>query len=332
MTTFTPTAYPPNINIEQLTVLLDSGAAGIDVDPSLPVISITNDESTLTIVFTNAVSGPGATALNSYITISTPATDPNNPQTAVYSSDSALFGTTCNIVTSQSVDRTYTVPDAPDDTFTLTNASQTLTNKTITDVSNIVAANSLKVSGGGLVDVDMNGAPTAGWALIADSSTAASWAPIPGGNFGQFFVQASGVANIVTTVSTTGTAVSFVFSVGTTSSGSLSTGVSVPNGTYLITASIVWWLGSSATTSSANFDLREGIGAPPTVTIASVQMSNNSSVARRNSSSPFAIRTLAGGAVYNYGLFVYRTGAGNLNVLANAGGIVGTTMMFYRLA
>ena len=69
--------------------------------------------------------------------------------------------------------RILTVPDA-NTTIVGTNATQTLTNKTLTDSTNNVMAKSLK-SATTTIDVSAATAPSVNQALIATSSTAATW-------------------------------------------------------------------------------------------------------------------------------------------------------------
>lgn len=89
-------------------------------------------------------------------------------------------GTTLTISSTQSTTgRTAIIPalGAASDTFLFAAQSASLTNKTITDTSNNVAANSLK-SATTLVDVASAAAPATGQALVATSSTTATWSYI----------------------------------------------------------------------------------------------------------------------------------------------------------
>ena len=72
--------------------------------------------------------------------------------------------------------RILTVPNAST-TIVGTDVSQTLTNKTITDVTNNVMAKSLR-SATTTIDVSASTAPTNGQVLTANSSTVASWQSI----------------------------------------------------------------------------------------------------------------------------------------------------------
>lgn len=84
--------------------------------------------------------------------------------------------TTATIRSAQTASRIYTIPDAvADDSFVLLTPTQTLTNKTITDVTNTVAAKQL-IDSTGVVDVSASAAPTAGQILVASSATVAAWA------------------------------------------------------------------------------------------------------------------------------------------------------------
>lgn len=85
-------------------------------------------------------------------------------------------GTTATIRTQQTAARTYTVPNGSlsSDFFVLSAASQSLTNKTITDSTNTVAAKQL-VDATGIVDVSASAAPVAGDVLTATSATTATW-------------------------------------------------------------------------------------------------------------------------------------------------------------
>lgn len=71
--------------------------------------------------------------------------------------------------------RTLTVPNA-NTTIVGTDATQTLTNKTITSGSNIVSADFLKTTGAD-VDVVSAAPPVAGYVLTATSATTATWQP-----------------------------------------------------------------------------------------------------------------------------------------------------------
>lgn len=84
--------------------------------------------------------------------------------------------TTATIRSAQTASRIYTIPDAvADDSFVLLTPAQTLTNKTITDVTNTVAAKQL-IDATGVVDVSASAAPSAGQTLVASSATVAAWA------------------------------------------------------------------------------------------------------------------------------------------------------------
>lgn len=84
-------------------------------------------------------------------------------------------GTVGTIRTSQTASHVYLVPDTPtDDTFTMIDMTQALTNKTITDANNTVAAKQLHTTTG-VVDVSASAAPVAGYVLTATSATTATW-------------------------------------------------------------------------------------------------------------------------------------------------------------
>ena len=84
------------------------------------------------------------------------------------SGNTSTFDTTGN-----SGNQTYTYPNTSD-TFAMLAFAQTLTNKTITDPSNNVAATSLLISGGS-VNVSSASAPSAGQALVATSASTSTW-------------------------------------------------------------------------------------------------------------------------------------------------------------
>ncbi len=75
---------------------------------------------------------------------------------------------------SGNVSRTFTIPGTPSDTFAMVAATQTFTNKTITDVSNTVTANSLRTATAA-VSVGSAAAPSAGQVLTATNATTATW-------------------------------------------------------------------------------------------------------------------------------------------------------------
>lgn len=86
---------------------------------------------------------------------------------------------------------TLTLPNlTSDDEIVTKNFTQTLLNKTIIDVSNIVAANSLKTTGA-LVTVNTSAPPNVGYVLTALSSTQAEWQS-PGGSGGGHTIQDEG--------------------------------------------------------------------------------------------------------------------------------------------
>lgn len=75
----------------------------------------------------------------------------------------------------QPTNTTITVSFPPASTTLVgTDSSQTLTNKTITDASNNIAANSLKTTGAS-VTVSGSAPPTANQIITADTATTASW-------------------------------------------------------------------------------------------------------------------------------------------------------------
>jgi len=79
---------------------------------------------------------------------------------------------------SLNTDQIYTLPNATG-TITLNDATQTLTNKTINDSSNTVAAGILRTTGAGVV-ISTASPPVVGQVLTAASATGASWTA-PGG-------------------------------------------------------------------------------------------------------------------------------------------------------
>jgi hypothetical protein len=83
-------------------------------------------------------------------------------------------GTIATITSAQTSDISVQLPSTTGTLPTLTSAD-TFTNKIITATSNTVAANSLKVTSGGVVTVSGATAPTAGQVLTATSASAASW-------------------------------------------------------------------------------------------------------------------------------------------------------------
>ena len=76
---------------------------------------------------------------------------------------------------------TLTLPNSASDTIMARNTGDTMTNKTITDTTNNVAAKSL-FSASTTIDVSASTAPSSGQVLIATSSTTATWQNIAGGS------------------------------------------------------------------------------------------------------------------------------------------------------
>ncbi len=83
--------------------------------------------------------------------------------------------TTTTITSSQTANRTLTMPDATD-TFAVLAAAQTFTNKTITGATNTVDASALRTTGAA-VNVSGASPPSIGYVLTASSSTTATWQP-----------------------------------------------------------------------------------------------------------------------------------------------------------
>jgi hypothetical protein len=93
-------------------------------------------------------------------------------------------------------DDTITLPSGSDSLITL-NASQTLTNKTLTDISNILTASYLRTTGSD-VRLDLSSPPTSGYVLTATSPTSASWSsPVS-------LSSGTGISIVGTTISNTG--------------------------------------------------------------------------------------------------------------------------------
>jgi len=85
----------------------------------------------------------------------------------------ATTGTTTTINAIQSIDRTIIMPDI-DGTLLTENSTATITNKTITDATNIVGANELKTTGAS-VNISAAAPPVIGDVLKATSATTATW-------------------------------------------------------------------------------------------------------------------------------------------------------------
>jgi parallel beta-helix repeat protein len=90
----------------------------------------------------------------------------------------ATSGTTTTFTFTQTTNRNIIIPDAST-TLVGTDVVQTLTNKTITDPSDNVLARGLWYSNGSAsINFYSSAAPAAGYALVASSSTTASWMPV----------------------------------------------------------------------------------------------------------------------------------------------------------
>ena len=101
-------------------------------------------------------------------------------------------GTITTLATTQTTNKTLTLPDATD-TLVARNTTDTLTNKTLTGTTNTIAASQLRTT---TTDVVVSGsvAPTAGQLLIATSGTAASWS-LPSATMSySFAISATGFA------------------------------------------------------------------------------------------------------------------------------------------
>jgi hypothetical protein len=97
-----------------------------------------------------------------------------------FQSSGATTATTLTIASQQTTSQTLSVPNVSSgDTIATINATQTLTNKTITGSTNTVAASQLRTAGADVV-VSAASAPSTGQALIAASATTASWQNISG--------------------------------------------------------------------------------------------------------------------------------------------------------
>lgn len=104
--------------------------------------------------------------------------DEDDTKRVGFNTDSATTSTTLTLAAIQTANRTITFPDAT--TMVVgTDVSQTLTNKTIVDSGSNVAANSLKTLTNAVV-VNGAAAPSVGQALVATSSSTASWQSMPG--------------------------------------------------------------------------------------------------------------------------------------------------------
>ena len=124
----------------------------------------------------------------------------NNTNIANISDNNKKVKFDCSNITSGAT-RTVTLPNEST-TMVGTNATQTLTNKTITDSSNIVTASRLKTTG---TDIIISSAtpPTTGQVLPATSATVASWQTPSGGSGGTQYSdrQMASASNIATTTS-----------------------------------------------------------------------------------------------------------------------------------
>jgi hypothetical protein len=113
--------------------------------------------------------------------------------------------------------RILTVPNAST-TIVGTDTAQTLTNKTITDTTNNVTANSLRTAGGGAVDISAATVPSIGQILKASSNIAASWVT----------PSYHGAISTGTTVTLSGTTLTSIVSTLTTTPT-----ISLPVGSYI---------------------------------------------------------------------------------------------------
>lgn len=138
------------------------------IDP--PISSVSLSQGTNIVCTPNPITGTG--------TIATSLTPSFTSETLTALTNQLAMGTTNTVTINAAApvaSRVYTMADAGgNDSFAYLAATQALTNKTITDATNDVAANSLK-SATTIVDVSAAVAPTAGQVLTATSGTAADW-------------------------------------------------------------------------------------------------------------------------------------------------------------
>ena len=89
------------------------------------------------------------------------------------------------VASAQTTNRTATIPPlAANDSFVFEDQTQTLTNKTLTDITNSVAASEIQVAGTN-VSINTTAPSGSGEVLLTTSATAAGWAPIASGAFPQ---------------------------------------------------------------------------------------------------------------------------------------------------
>jgi hypothetical protein len=99
--------------------------------------------------------------------------DATTPTIRIGFNAAGTAATTTTLTSSQTANRVITLPDVTDTIIARTTAD-TLTNKTIIDVTNNVAANSLKTTGAS-VDIAASAPPSVGQVLKATSATTAVW-------------------------------------------------------------------------------------------------------------------------------------------------------------
>lgn len=145
------------------------GSTGAAPNPS----TITGTTNRITVT-----NGAGSITLSTPQDIATGSSPTFASETLTNTTNQLTLGTT-NTTTISSVppaaSRTYTIQDAGgNDTFTMNAATQTLTNKTLTAVTNTIRATQLATTG---ADVIVNAAvpPTTGQVLAATSATNATW-------------------------------------------------------------------------------------------------------------------------------------------------------------
>lgn len=137
-----------NSGSNKITVTNDVGNKEIDIDVNEANITLDNLGGTLSVV----KGGTGSTSL-----------------------------TAGNVLVGDGINPVQTTKAAPVGVFVGTTDTQTLTNKTITDSTNNVTASGLKTTTT-TVNIGSSVAPSAGQALIANSSSSATWQSFAGAN------------------------------------------------------------------------------------------------------------------------------------------------------
>jgi len=223
---------------------------------------------------------------------------------------------------------TITIPSGSD-TITVVNSAQTLTNKTLTDASNILTASYLRTTSSD-VRLDLSSPPVTGYVLTATSPTSASWSSPVGLSSGSGIsivgnvISNSGITNISNTDGTIGIrntngnvvlSSSYTGGSGITITGSVisSSGVS-----SLTAANATVVIGGTSTnpTISGNYTSGTGISIDASGVITNTSPASNISI----TSAGGTYSLLGAGTSPNYTLKGLSPGAG-ITIGTNSTGI-----------